>query len=52
MDDNRENDTLPKYPGRGNAVDNYWPISYLPLTWKLMTGIMANSVNEYLEMNT
>ena len=40
-----------KDPGKGNAVDNYRPISCLPLMWKLMTGIIANSVYEYLEMN-
>ena len=39
-----------KDPGKGNAVDNYRPISCLPLMWKLMTGIIANSVYEYLEM--
>ena len=35
---------------KGNAVDNYRPISCFPLMWKLMTGIIANSVYEYLEM--
>ena len=39
-----------KDPGKENAVDNYRPISCLPLMWKLMTGIIANSVYEYLEM--
>ena len=39
-----------KDPGKGNAVNNYRPISCLPLMWKLMTGIIANSVYEYLEM--
>ena len=39
-----------KDPGKGIAVDNYWPISCLPLMWKLMTGTVANSVYEYLEM--
>ena len=39
-----------KYPGRGNAVDNYWPILCLPLMWKLISWIIANSVYEYLEM--
>ena len=31
-------------------MDNYKPISFLPLTLKLMTGIIVNSVYEYLEM--
>ena len=39
-----------KEPGKENAVGNYQPISCLPLMWKLMTGIIANSVYEYLEM--
>ena len=30
-------------------MDNYRPISYLPLMWKLMTRITANSVHKYLE---
>ena len=39
-----------KDPGKGNAEDNYRPISSLSLMWKLMTGIIANIVYEYLEM--
>ena len=39
-----------KDPVRGNAVDNFRPISCLPLMWKLITGIIPNSVYEYLEM--
>ena len=39
-----------KDPVKGNALNNYWSISCLPLMWKLMTRIIANSVNEYLEM--
>ena len=31
-----------KDPGKGNAVDNYRPISCLPLMWELMTGIISN----------
>ena len=37
-------------PGKRNAECNYQPISYLPLMWNLMTGIIAYSVYEYLEM--
>ena len=36
--------------GKGKAVDNSRPISCLRLMWKVMTGIIANSVYEYLEM--
>ncbi|XP_063598714.1 uncharacterized protein LOC134775182 [Penaeus indicus] len=38
-----------KDPGKGNAVDNYRPISCLPLMWKLMTGIISNVLYEFLE---
>ena len=34
--------------GNGNAVDNYRLILCLPFMWKLMIGIIANSVYEYL----
>ncbi|XP_063592543.1 uncharacterized protein LOC134769733 [Penaeus indicus] len=38
-----------KDPGKGNAVDNYRPISCLPLMWKLMTGIISNVLYDFLE---
>ena len=34
---------------KGNAVDNYRPITCLPLLWKLLTGIIAEDMYEYLE---
>jgi len=34
---------------KGNAVDNYRPITCLPLMWKLLTGIIAKDMYEYLE---
>ena len=34
---------------KGNAVDNYRPISCLPLMWKLFTGIISDSMYDYLE---
>ena len=36
---------------RGSAVDNYRPISYLPLAWKLMTGIIGDSMYEFYLYN-
>ena len=54
-------DTLPKWlthgrtvlcqkdPRKGNAVENYRPITCLPLMWKLMTGIIADQMYDYLE---
>ena len=39
-----------KHPSKGNASDNYWPISCLPLMSKLMNGMKANSLYKYLEM--
>ena len=41
----------PKDQERGSAVDNYRPISYLPLAWKLMTGIIADSMYEFFVEN-
>ena len=40
-----------KDPTKGNAVDNFRPISCLPLLWKLMTGIIAESMYGFLESN-
>ena len=36
-------------PGKGNAVENYRPITSLPMMWKLLTGIIAEEVYTYLE---
>ena len=38
-----------KDPQKGNVVDNYRPIYCLPLMWKLMTGVIADSVYKMLE---
>ena len=40
-----------KDPSRGNAVDNYRLISCLPLMWKLMTGTIAESIYNFLDVN-
>ena len=40
-----------KDPGKGNAVDNSQSILFLPHMGKIMTGIIANSACEYLEMH-
>ena len=40
-----------KDPSKGNAVDNYRPISGLPLMWKLMTGTVAESIYNFLDVN-
>ena len=40
-----------KDPTKGNAVDNFRPISCLPLLWKLMTDIIAESMHGFLESN-
>ena len=34
---------------KGNAVDNYRPISCLPIMWKLFTGIMSDYLYDFLE---
>ena len=38
-----------KDPRKGNTVENYCPITCLPLMWKLLTGMIAEEVNDYLE---
>ena len=40
-----------KNHSKGNAVDNYRPISCLPLMWKLMTGTIAESIYNFLDVN-
>ena len=40
-----------KDPSKGNAVDNYRPMLSLPLTWKLMTGTIAESIYNFLDVN-
>ena len=34
---------------KGNTIDNYWPISCLPLLWKLLTGIISKHLYRFLE---
>ena len=38
-----------KDPKKGNAVDNFQPISWLPMMWKLLTGVISDNVYEHLE---
>ena len=38
-----------KDQSKGNAVDNFRPISYLPLLWKLMTVAIAKVMYKHLE---
>ena len=33
----------------GNIASNYWPITRLPLVWKLLTGILTDEIYDYLE---
>ena len=40
-----------KDPSKRNSVDNYRPISYLREMWKLMTGIIAGSIYNFLDVN-
>ena len=38
-----------KDPAKGRAVDNFRPISCLPLMWKLLTGMIAEEMYGFLE---
>ena len=40
-----------KDPSKENAVDNYRPISCLPLMWKLMKRTIAESIYSFLDVN-
>ena len=40
-----------KDPKKGNAVDNYRPIACLPLMWKLITGIISETMYKFLDEN-
>ena len=34
----------------GNMADNYQPITCLPLMWKLLTGVIAEEMYNYIEL--
>ena len=38
-----------KDPKKGNAAENYRPITCLPLMWKLLTGMIAEETYKYLD---
>ena len=38
-----------KDPAKGSAIDNYRPLSCLPLIWKLMTGMLAEKMYSHLK---
>ena len=40
-----------KDPAKSNAADNFRPISCLSLLWKLMTGIISESIYGFLDRN-
>ena len=40
-----------KDPSKGNALDNYRPISCFPLLRKLMTGTNAEIISNFLDVN-
>ena len=40
---------IQKDKSKGNEASNYRPITYLPLTWKLLTRIIADEIYGFLE---
>ena len=38
-------------PNKRAVVENYRPISFLPLMWKLMTGFISTAMYSYLQSN-
>ena len=40
---------LQKDKSKGNVASNYRPITYLPLMWKLLTGVIADQIYAHLD---
>ena len=40
---------LQKDKSKGNIASNYKPITYLPLMWKLLSGITADQIYGHLD---
>ena len=40
---------LQKDKSKGNVASNYRPITYLPLMWKLLTGVVADQIYAHLD---
>ena len=40
-----------KDPSTGSAIDNYRPISCLPLIWKLVSDTIAEGIYNFLNIN-
>ena len=40
---------LQKDKRKGNVASNYRPITYLPLMWKLLTGVIADRIYAHLD---
>ena len=36
-------------PRKANALENYLPFTCLPLMWRLLTGVIAEEIHDYLE---
>ena len=37
---------------KGNVTSNYRPITFLPLIWKLLTGVIADQIYQHLDQET
>ena len=44
----RRNSLLQKDKSTGSVASNYRPITYLPLMWKLLTGVIADQIYAHL----
>ena len=38
-----------KHPRKGQTVENYCSVTYFPLRWKLLLGVIAGEIYDYLE---
>ena len=52
MDDaGQKKNVVFKDPAKGYAVDNCRPVACIPLMWKLSTGVVSESMYNYLDKN-
>ena len=40
---------MQKDKSKGNIASNYRPITFLPLIWKLLTGVIADQIYGHLD---
>ena len=49
VDDKGRTVLIMKDPEKGTSLGNYRPITYLPVIWKMLTGIISEEIYLYLD---